>query len=137
VKPPNNFVEELETILSNRDYAIRVLMDSLDHLSRERQYAIITSWIDVDQLMEIAEFQAEKSGILWRPKTKDILTMETLRADILKTISDKALPIPEICHRLNYETSGQEVFDILEDLYQQELVNKSTRRQIIHWKKAA
>ena len=44
-------------VIERRSKAIESLLKSLEHLPRERQFAILTSWYDLDQLEKIAEFQ--------------------------------------------------------------------------------
>lgn len=44
-------------LLQRRDAAISSLLASLEHLSREQQFAIITSFMDVRRLEEMAKFQ--------------------------------------------------------------------------------
>jgi hypothetical protein len=50
-------ISKIHEICSRRDKAVRSLLKSLEHLSREQQFSILTSWMSLDDLEKLAEFQ--------------------------------------------------------------------------------
>lgn len=69
--------ESLGTInglLKRRNDAVVKLMKSLEYLPRERQYSVITSWMGLDQLEELTEFQR-------RPEEKQCISQKDGRCE--------------------------------------------------------
>jgi hypothetical protein len=56
------FSFSLERLAARRQAAVDSLLHSLKHLSREQQYATLTSWMSVGQLEECAAFQRTKDA---------------------------------------------------------------------------
>ena len=48
---------KIDELCMRRDKAIRSLLKSLGHLSREQQFSIITSFMSIDDLEHLAKFQ--------------------------------------------------------------------------------
>jgi hypothetical protein len=51
---------EIDGLLRRRESAVASLLKSLEHLSREHQYAILTSWLPISVLEDLAKFQERK-----------------------------------------------------------------------------
>ena len=49
--------DEIAKLSKERDELIRRLMKALEHLSRERQFSILTSFMSMDELHELVKFQ--------------------------------------------------------------------------------
>lgn len=56
-KPSDPFLDSIEPLLERRDAAIKRLCRALAHRSREDVMAIITSFLSIDELEKLAEFQ--------------------------------------------------------------------------------
>lgn len=44
-------------LLKERDMLIRRLLKALEHLSRERQFSVLTSFMSLDELHKLVKFQ--------------------------------------------------------------------------------
>ncbi len=59
-KRPTKTWPTIEALLVRRAAAVRTLMDALAHLSREQQYTVLTSWMSIKDLENLAKIQKIK-----------------------------------------------------------------------------
>lgn len=52
-----NATESIADLSKKRDELIRRLLKALEHLSREQQFSILTSFMSLDELRELVKFQ--------------------------------------------------------------------------------
>lgn len=49
--------KQIDAIYARRKAAMEVLMESLKHLTRPEQYAVLTAWMSVEELEALAKRQ--------------------------------------------------------------------------------
>ncbi len=50
----------LDQLLTKRSKLVTRLLKSLSHLEREHQFAILTSWLSLEDLEKLVKFQEER-----------------------------------------------------------------------------
>jgi hypothetical protein len=50
-------LENVAKLLKRREEAVQSLLKSLEHLSKEEQFVILTSWLSIEELEKLAIFQ--------------------------------------------------------------------------------